>query len=539
MLNRLNWVRSVGALLLSVIAGGAIGAGYPLRIEAVPDEDGVWQVIAHNRGAAPVYVQMELTKTENIRLGTMSKSGGKVLEPGAREPLLEAIPIEPTEKVGFEWDIKWVFGRGTGRTNHDGLYRPPFPGDMTFDTTNTASEHPARERHAIDILMPPGTPVIAARSGWVMDVSGEESGDRVENGLNPVYIKPEDLSRMGSYVRIMHDDGTWAEYIGVAAGSIKVTPGMKVEAGTQIALSGERMGAEPHMTFVVMKSQGGLGEPESLPVKMEMAGRGVVAVVAGNAIGASLSVAPTAQVTKADPLVIAQVERGRVGEGTGVFAIKDKITKDPTLAMAIGGGILACVIGVAWRFARHRKGEKSWKEWALSRRLKKAEPEAPKAKTEDENEETMFEAARMKDDLRPTPGQLIAEWESGTYSALTLSMKPGYQVYPKLAMNRLFARPTSWLMWPEAHSQMRGESIDFAIVRMRDAKIVAAVDIERSVFRQVWSDKVDELRSECLARAGIKRFTLKGTEGPDEIRKLLEEVSKDESVAMRPIRVAA
>lgn len=539
MLTRVNWKRGVAALLLGFAWATSWAAGYPLRIEAVADEDGVWQVIAHNRGSAPVYVMLELTKTQNVRMGATTRSGGKVLEPGAREPLAEAIPIEPSEQVSFEWDVKWVFGRGNVRGNHDGLYRPPFPGDMTFDTTNTASEHRTRERNAVDILMPPGTPIIAARSGWVMDVSGEESGDRVEEGLNPSYMTPKDVQRMGSYVRILHDDGTWAEYMGVADGSVKVTPGMKVEAGTQIAVSGERPGAEPHMTFVVMKSQTGLAPPESLPIKMEMAGRGVVAVVAGNAMGASLSVAPTAQVTKADPLVIAQVEKGRVNDTTGVMAIRDKLVKDPTLLLAVVGGLAAIAIGLAWRVASKRKSERTWREWMQSWRKQEPEKAIEIPQTQHGNDEDRFTAARMKSDLRPRPGELIAEWESGAYSALNLAMNPGYQVYPKVSMNRLFPRPTSWLVWPEAHSQMRGESIDFAIVRIRDGRIVAAVDIKRSIVKQDWSAKVDELRKECLAKANIKHIVIDGSEGPDELRRLLAEVTKDEVVGLRAVRAAA
>lgn len=539
MLTRVNWRRGIAALLLGFAWATSWGAGYPLRIEAVADEDGVWQVIAHNRGSAPVYVMLELTKTQNVRMGASTRSGGKVLEPGAREPLAEAIPVEPSEPVSFEWDVKWVFGRGNARGNHDGLYRPPFPGDMTFDTNNTASEHPARERNAVDILMPPGTPIIAARSGWVMDVSGEESGDRVEKGLNPVYITPKDIQRMGSYVRILHDDGTWAEYLGVADGSVKVTPGMKIEAGTQIAVSGERPGAEPHITFVVMKGQVGIGQPESIPIKMEMAGRGVVAVVAGNAMGASLSVAPTAQVTKADPLVIAQVEKGRVNDTTGVMAIRDKLVKDPTLLLAAAGLVSALVIGLTWRAASKRKGDKTLREWVRSWGKKETEAKAEEEPTQQETEDNLFAAARLKGDLRPSPGALIADWESGTYSALNLAMNPGYQVHPKIAMNRLFARPTSWLEWPEARSQMRGESIDFAIVRVRDARIVAAVDIERSTVKQEWSKRVDELREECLAKANIKHIVITGSEGPDELRRLLADVTKDEGLSVRPLKVAA
>jgi hypothetical protein len=518
---------------------GASAAGYPLRVEAVADEDGVWQVMAHNRGSSPIYVQLELKKTENIRQGGAGRSGGRVLEAGAREVMAEAIPIEPTEKVNFNWELKWVFGRGTNKGNHDGLYRPPFPGDLTFDTTNTATEHPARERYAVDILMPAGTPVIAARSGWVMDVAGEEGGDRVEDGLTPAYIDQKDVQRMGAYVRIVHDDGTWAEYSNLKEGSIKVTPGVTVEAGTQIGLSGEQFGSEPHLTFAVMKALPGFMQPESLPIKMEMAGRGVIAVVAGNVIGASLSVSPGAQVTKADPLVIAQVEKGTVSELAGVFAIRQRLVKDPTLALGLGGLLLAGVIGFGWRYAKRKKGPLSFAEWYKTWIKKPQAVEEIKPPTAHESEEKEFAAARMQESLRPQPGYLIAEWEMGVYGALGLAMKPGYQVFPKMSMNRLFSRPSEWLVWKDAHAQMRGESIDFAVVRLRDGKIVAAVDIERSVVKQDWSTKVDEMRAELLRNAAVKQVVITGEEGPDELQKLLSDVVKDDGLGARGIKLAA
>ena len=535
---RRDWLKCLLGVACAVASVTASAAGYPLRVEAVADEDGVWQVMAHNRGSSPVYVQLDLKKTENVRIGAAGRSGGRVLEAGAREVMAEAIPIEPTEKVNFNWELKWVFGRGTAKANHDGLYRPPFPGDLTFDTTNTATEHPARERHAVDILMPAGTPVIAARSGWVMDVAGEEGGDRVEEGLNPIYIEPKDLQRMGSYVRILHDDGTWAEYSGLQDGSIKVTPGVKVEAGTQIATSGERAGAEPHMTFGVMKALPGFMQPESMPIKMEMAGRGVIGVVAGNAIGASLSVSPSAQVTKADPLVIAQVEKGRANDVAGVWAIKEKLVKDPTLAMAIGGLLLAGVIGFGVRYAKTRKGSMGWVEWLQSRKKEEVVVEVAEP-TDQETEDKEFGVARMQESLRPLPGYMIAEWEMGLYGALGLAMKPGYQVFPKMSMNRLFARPSEWLRWKDAQTQMRGESIDFAVVRLRDGKIVAAVDVERSVVKQAWSDKVEEMRLEVFKSGGVKHVVLKGQEGPEELQRLLADVVKDDGMGSRGIKLAA
>src|SRR5262249_15917660 len=155
-----------------------------------------------------------------------SSNGAKVLEPGAKETMLVAIPTDPALPMKFDWSADWVLGRGSSRGEHDGLYRPPFPADMTFDTLNTADGgHAApRQQYAIDIMMPQGTPVIAARSGYVTDVKGEIEGDKINTAAHPYYETDAERAKMGNYVRIYHDDGTFAEYLHLQDKSVRVSP---------------------------------------------------------------------------------------------------------------------------------------------------------------------------------------------------------------------------------------------------------------------------------------------------------------------------
>ena len=113
-------------------------AGYPLRVEAVQEADGVWAIVAHNAGSAPVFVHVTLKNKVNVRYGGMSATGPKALEPGAKETLIVAVPEKQEEQMSFDFDTKWVFGRGHGRGEPLGVYRPPFPADMTFETINSA-----------------------------------------------------------------------------------------------------------------------------------------------------------------------------------------------------------------------------------------------------------------------------------------------------------------------------------------------------------------------------------------------------------------
>src|SRR5690606_11464548 len=67
------------------------------------------------------------------------------------------------------------------------------------------SHNSPKGRYAVDIAMPAGTPIIAARAGTVAKVRNDQSG------------RLPDPS--GNYVRIVHDDGTHSAYLHLQRGS--------------------------------------------------------------------------------------------------------------------------------------------------------------------------------------------------------------------------------------------------------------------------------------------------------------------------------
>src|SRR5690606_25105510 len=98
-------------------------------------------------------------------------------------------------------------------------------------------------RYAIDIAMPEGTPIVAARAGVVVKIENSQSG----RGNNPA----------GNFVRIIHDDGTMGVYLHLMRGSVDVREGTRVEVGQQIARSGNTGNSTgPHLHFVVQRNVG-------------------------------------------------------------------------------------------------------------------------------------------------------------------------------------------------------------------------------------------------------------------------------------------
>ncbi|KUM39512.1 M23 family metallopeptidase [Pseudomonas sp. EpS/L25] len=114
------------------------------------------------------------------------------------------------------------------------------------------SHNTPKGRYAVDIAMPEGTPIAAARAGTVIEVENGQFG----HGPSP----------SGNFVRIAHEDGSQSAYLHLRRGSVKVRPGERVEVGTPLAESGNTgRSTGPHLHFVVQAREG--GELVSIPFR--------------------------------------------------------------------------------------------------------------------------------------------------------------------------------------------------------------------------------------------------------------------------------
>jgi len=516
-----------------LLAGRALADGYPVLIEAVHDEDGSWEVVVHNKGPAPILIKVDLKDGVNVRSGAKATAGSKILEPGAKESMIVAIPNDPAEATQFGWTSSWVFGRGTTKGEHDGLYRPPFPADMTFDTLNSADggHEGFHNLYAIDVMMPEGTPVIAARSGYVTDVKGEIGGDRVIDGGHPAYEDAAAREKMGNYVRIWHDDGTFAEYLHLKDSSVRVTTGQRVEAGTNIGLSGKTGGPYvPHLHFAVLKPQNGFNRPYTMPVKIEMAGRGVLVAKAGEPMGAAMSVSADPSVVKHDPLVVAPVNRDPSKTSLGSSYERTKadvkvwISKIEVMLGAVLAILALLVGGLLWRFKR-KNGR--WPFAKVTAESKAAAATTLAGSAEKANKPALswpVSSAGSGEPIsvRPKRGYMFSSAEEGFHASLSLALQMGYSVHAKVSLNRLMARPPMALDDPQAYAILRGESIDYAIVRERDGKIVVALEVTEDIPVLPEHQAAKDIKKAMLNRVDIRTVSLPASAGPEQIRVALD-----------------
>jgi murein DD-endopeptidase MepM/ murein hydrolase activator NlpD len=217
---------------------------------------------ARNRYYAPVELVMGIDALANA------------VPPGPDQPLRFVLPAQSDIDLfalapsgagaapEISYRYTWIPGDPTSEHRPDRPYRAPFAIAAGFTVSQAypaAETHTtADSRYAVDIAMPVGTGVFAARGGIVFEVASTN----FRGGLEPADAAAANL------IRILHEDGTYAVYAHLNWNTIRVQPGDEVSRGEYIADSGNTgFTSGPHLHFAVLRNRG-LGV-ESLPVVFE------------------------------------------------------------------------------------------------------------------------------------------------------------------------------------------------------------------------------------------------------------------------------
>lgn len=257
-------------------------ADIPAEVRPLPSSELPARISVRNRGTpeAPVFVVI------NDYYGPVEvEINGEGLENMRAEPPLPvrlvvparaemtAVTLKPT---GMHWRygyrIRAMLGDPAASHRPEQLYAPPFgsgqrfPIGQAFD--GSFSHQRPESRYAVDITLPLGTPIRAARSGVIM----ETVDDFFDGGTDPKY------QTRANAVRILHDDGTMAIYAHLQPDSIRVALGQRVERGTWLADSGNTgLSTGPHLHFAIQRNMG--MELISVPFEFDGAnGQGITPV---------------------------------------------------------------------------------------------------------------------------------------------------------------------------------------------------------------------------------------------------------------------
>lgn len=283
---------AVIALNLSTLSLAA-ASEYPFKVVSEKSTQGT-VISAINDGRFPVDFRLHLSNG----VGQTGKKADsvKILVPPQTRMEVNLLPTTAAQVSAFHaYQYNWSIGDPAAEQNSEALYRLPFADGKQFRISQAhggpvITHSTPDSYYAVDIAMPRGADILAARAGLVTDTENQ-FGD---GG------KSEEFRKKANYVRILHDDGTWAEYYHLQKDSVTVQTGQRVEAGMKVGEAGTSGFSDgPHLHFSIQKNVN--GKIISLPFKFFTPARGAFAAVAGEMIQADYTSLATAPVDSFAP----------------------------------------------------------------------------------------------------------------------------------------------------------------------------------------------------------------------------------------------
>ena len=209
--------------------------------------------------------------------GGREQAARAVVAPRSEQVLLEVPAPQGTGAISF--DYGYVIGDPAATHRPPGPYRAPFAPARSFQVTqappDAITHRDPGSRNAIDIAMPVGSAVHAARDGLVINVA-----HKFFRGGTTQEVRDE-----ANFVQVQHDDGTTAVYAHLQMDTVRVRPGQHVSRGEYIASSGNTgFSSGPHLHFVVLRNAG--LKSESVPVTFAGSGGATVTPHSGGALTA-------------------------------------------------------------------------------------------------------------------------------------------------------------------------------------------------------------------------------------------------------------
>ena len=221
------------------------------------------QIDAHNKFAVPVEVILFVDNLKNLRYPDANTPLRWTIDAQSRSTLLELNALNESDPPEVEIRYTWIVGDPKSVHQPSEPYRAPFAVATDYPITQSFPDSITHltpdSQYAVDLAMPIGTDIYAARGGVVFEVASTN----FRGGTDP----DRDASA-ANIVRIMHDDGSHAIYAHLNWNSIRVRPGDRVARGEYIADSGNTgFLTGPHLHFVVLLNRG--ARLTSVPVVFE------------------------------------------------------------------------------------------------------------------------------------------------------------------------------------------------------------------------------------------------------------------------------
>ncbi|MCY4045576.1 MAG: M23 family metallopeptidase [Cellvibrionales bacterium] len=200
-------------------------------------KDSTHQLIVINPYHAPIDLQVQ---SEAFQQGFLRKT----ISANTKEVLYENYHSVP------EYKYRWILGDPKASPSDD-PYLFPVGSKQAYRITQSFKGRFSHTRepnvYSVDIAMPIGAYISAARAGtviWVKD-------DYAMGGAKAYFLDK------ANYIKVLHDDGTYAVYAHILQGTAEVKPGDTVIQGQKLARAGSSgYSTGPHLHFVIRQNQG-------------------------------------------------------------------------------------------------------------------------------------------------------------------------------------------------------------------------------------------------------------------------------------------
>ncbi len=204
-----------------------------------------------NMFRGPVEIELYFIESQNVR-SDPPLPARMVVAANSESRVVSLSALEPRRGFSYRLGVTHVPGRPVAMPDENLILHPPFPAGHSYlisqGVEGRHTHNDAQSEFAIDIVMPVGTPVLAAQRGVVMDI---------EEDFNSGGTNRDKYVMKGNHVRLLHDDGTMTNYGHLDFNSVNVRLGQRVLAGALIGRSGNTgFSTGPHLHFSVQRNLG-------------------------------------------------------------------------------------------------------------------------------------------------------------------------------------------------------------------------------------------------------------------------------------------